>query len=41
MKRRAPYVQNKIDLHNKSEVEAVDRKRFDFVKSIVSAVENS
>ena len=36
----APYVQGKIDLNNKSEVEAEDRKRFDFVKSIVSAVEN-
>ena len=36
---KAPYVQDKIDLHNKSEVEAADRKRFDFVKSIVSAVE--
>ena len=32
-------MQDKIDLHNKSEVEAADRKRFDFVKSIVSAVE--
>ena len=36
---KAPYVQDTIDLHNKSEVEAADRKRFDFVKSIVSAVE--
>ena len=36
---KAPYVQDNIDLHNKSEVEAADRKRFDFVKSIVSAVE--
>ncbi len=36
---KAPYVQNDIDLHNKSEVEAADRKRFDFVKSIVSSVE--
>ena len=36
---RAPYVQDNIDLHNKSEVEAADRKRFDFVKSIVSSVE--
>ncbi|MGN0316523.1 MAG: ferrous iron transport protein B [Lachnospira sp.] len=35
----APYVQDDIDLHNKSEVEAEDRKRFDFVKSIVSSVE--
>ena len=36
---KAPYVQKDIDLHNKSEVEAADRKRFDFVKSIVSSVE--
>ena len=36
---KAPYVQDKIDLHNKSEVEAADKKRFDFVKSIVSTVE--
>ena len=36
---KAPYVQEDIDLHNKSEVEAADRKRFDFVKSIVSSVE--
>ena len=36
---KAPYVQGEIDLHNKSEVEVADRKRFDFVKSIVSAVE--
>ena len=37
---KVPYVQGEIDLHNKSEVEAADRKRFDFVKEIVSAVEN-
>ena len=37
---KAPYVQDDIDLHNKSEVEAADRKRFEFVKSIVSSVEN-
>ena len=36
---KAPYVQDNIDLHNKSEVEVADRKRFDFVKSIVSSVE--
>lgn len=36
---KAPYVQDNIDLHNKSETEAADRKRFDFAKSIVSAVE--
>lgn len=35
----APYVQKEIDLHNKAEVEVADRKRFDFVKGIVSAVE--
>lgn len=36
---KAPYVQGDIDLHNKAEVEAADRKRFEFVKGIVSAVE--
>ena len=36
---KAPYVQGEIDLQNKSEVEAADRKRFDFVKSIVDCVE--
>lgn len=36
---KAPYDEGNIDLHNKSEVEAADRKRFDFVKSIVSMVE--
>lgn len=36
---KAPYVQGDINLHNKEEVEAADRKRFDFVKGIVSAVE--
>ena len=36
---KAPYVQREIDLHNKDEVEAADRKRFEFVKSIVSSVE--
>lgn len=36
---KAPYVQEEIDLHNKSEVEAADRKRFDFVKGLVGAVE--
>ena len=36
---KAPYVQDNIDLHNKREVEVADRKRFDFVKSIVSSVE--
>ncbi|MGN1165363.1 MAG: ferrous iron transporter B, partial [Lachnospiraceae bacterium] len=37
---KAPYVQEDIDLHNKAEVEAADRKRFDFVKGIVGSVEN-
>lgn len=36
---KAPYVQGEIDLHNKAEVEAADRKRFEFVKGIVNAVE--
>ena len=35
----APYVQGEIDLHNKSEVEAADRKRFNFVNSLVASVE--
>ena len=36
---KAPYDEGEIDLHNKHEVEMADRKRFDFVKSIVSSVE--
>lgn len=36
---RAPYVQKGVDLTNKKEVEAADRKRFDFVNKIVSQVE--
>lgn len=36
---KAPYVQGDIDLHNKAEVEAADRKRFEFVKNIVNSVE--
>lgn len=36
---KAPYEQGDIDLHDKAEVEAADRKRFEFVKGIVSAVE--
>ena len=35
----APYVQEDIDLGNKEQVEAVDRKRFAFVNSIVKDVE--
>lgn len=36
---KAPYDEGEVDLHDKQAVEAADRKRFDFVKSIVSAVE--
>jgi len=36
---KAPYVQEEIDLHNKSEVEAADRKRFAFTNKIVASVE--
>ena len=36
---KAPYTQREINLQSKSEVEAADRERYDFVKSIVSAVE--
>lgn len=36
---KAPYTQGDIDLTNKSEVEEVDRKRFEFVNGIVSKVE--
>ncbi|MBQ7954144.1 MAG: ferrous iron transport protein B [Lachnospiraceae bacterium] len=36
---KATYVQDDIDLQNKAEVEAADRKRFDFVNKIVSEVE--
>lgn len=36
---KAPYVQGNVDLHNKEAVEDADRKRFDFVKGIVSEVE--
>lgn len=35
----APYTQGNIDLTNKSEVKVADEKRFQFVKSIVKAVE--
>ncbi len=34
------YVQGNIDLHDKTAVEAADRKRFEFVNKIVSEVEN-
>ncbi len=36
---KAPYVQADIDLHDKSAVEAADRKRFEFVNGIVKRVE--
>ena len=36
---KAPYVQGEINLQNKAEVEAADRKRFAFVNSIVNEVE--
>ena len=36
---KAPYVQADIDLSNKAEVEAEDRKRFTFVNGIVKEVE--
>ena len=36
---KAPYVQDDINLHDKAEVEAADRKRFEFVNKIVKEVE--
>lgn len=33
------YIQGKVDLQNKAEVETADRKRFDFVNKIVEEVE--
>ena len=36
---KAPYLQEDIDLQNKAQVEAADRKRFAFVNEIVKAVE--
>lgn len=36
---RAPYIQKDIDLTNKKEVEAADRRRFAFVNDIVAKVE--
>lgn len=36
---KAPYTQGNIDLHHKEEVEAEDRKRFQFVNAIVASVE--
>lgn len=36
---KVPYDEGEVNLHNKQEVEIADRKRFDFVKSIVASVE--
>ena len=36
---KAPYTQGDVDLTSKKEVEAADRKRFDFVNKIVAKVE--
>ena len=36
---KAPYIQGNINLHDKAEVDASDRKRFDFVNRVVSEVE--
>ncbi len=36
---KAPYVQEDVDLTNKKEVEAADRKRFSFANKIVAEVE--
>ena len=36
---KAPYIQDEIDLNDKKAVEAADRKRFEFVNSVVKAVE--
>ena len=38
-KQEAPYVQEKVNLEDKAEVQAADRKRFAFVNDIVKAVE--
>ena len=38
-KQKAPYVQGDINLQDKAEVEAADRKRFEFVNKIVKDVE--
>ena len=38
-KQSAPYHQGEIDLHSKKAVEEADRKRYQFVNQIVSAVE--
>ncbi|MFI3225999.1 MAG: ferrous iron transporter B [Clostridia bacterium] len=36
---KAPFVQDNIDLHDKTQVDAADRKRFSFVNSVVAQVE--
>ena len=36
---KAPYIQKDIDLQDKAQVERADRKRFEFVNSVVKAVE--
>lgn len=38
-KQKAPYSEGNINLHDKAEVEKADRKRFEFVKTIVEEVE--
>lgn len=38
-KQKAPYTQGDINLHDKAEVEAADRKRFEFTNKIVAEVE--
>lgn len=40
-KQNAPYHQTNVNLHDKASVEAGDKKRFEFVNSIVKAVETS
>ena len=37
---KAPYSQGNVDLSSKAEVEAADRKRFEFTNKIVAEVEN-
>lgn len=36
---KAPYIHDEINLHDKAEVDASDRKRFEFVNKVVSEVE--
>lgn len=37
---KAVYVQGSVDLHDKNDVEKADRKRYEFVKSVVDRVEH-